>query len=386
MRPFSFIKEDIFTMSTLKKITTLFLAFAMSLSLTGCYNKDLTWAAKDGDNTAAIGIYLYYLYVAYDNAADMVDSDTEVLKATIDGESAETWIRDKAINYLQSYLWVCDKISEYNLDLTSDEKTSAQSTTSYLMNYMSGFDSLGISEDSFNKAYSEYNIMFKKLFDYYYGEGGEFAIDKDELKESFVDGKYSFEYMYGSLTTTDDDGNTSDISDEDKQALYSDFETYKKKVESGYQTLDYCSQEYQVEINADSAPYVSVDSTDFVGEAYPNELVEAVKEMDDNTLKLFEADGKLVLLQKNDINTAFDTAYSSSSDRLSMMLDLKSDEFNSYILEQAAAEKSDIEINDAAIKSCKLKSLVTDSNKNGSSSEASAEESSESSEESSKAE
>lgn len=373
-------------MSTLKKITALFLAFAMSLSLSGCYNKDLTWAAKDGDNTAAIGIYLYYLYVAYDNAADMVDSDTEVLKATIDGESAETWIRDKAMNYLQSYLWVCDKINEYNLDLTSDEKTSAQSTTSYLMNYMSGFDSLGISEDSFNKAYSEYNIMFKKLFDYYYDEGGEFAIDKDELKESFVEGKYSFEYMYGSLTTTDDDGNTSDISDEDKQALYSDFETYKKKVESGYQTLDYCSQEYQVEIGADSAPYVSVDSTDFVGEAYPNELVEAVKEMDDNTLKLFEADGKLVLLQKNDINTAFNTAYSSASDRLSMMLDLKSDEFNSYILEQAAAEKSDIEINDAAIKSCKLKSLVRDSNKNGSSSEASAEESSESSEESSETE
>ena len=99
--------------------------------------------------------------------------------------------------------------------------------------------------------------------------------------------------------------------------------------------------------------------------------------MDNNTLKLFEADGKLVLLQKNDINTAFDTAYASSSDRLSMMLDLKSDEFNSYILEQAAAEKSDIEINEAAIKSCKLKSLVTDSNKNGSSSASS--ESSESS-------
>lgn len=372
-------------MKAIKKITALMLALAMSLSLSGCYNKDLTWAAKDGDNTAAIGIYLYYLYVAYDNAADLVDSDTEVLKATIDGESAETWIRNKAMNYLQSYLWVNDKIKEYNLDLTEDEKTSAEQTTSYLISYyMTGFDDLGISQDSFNKAYSEYNIMFKKLFDYYYNEGGEFAIDKDELKESFVKDKYSFQYMYGSLTTTDDDGNTTDISDEEKEALTADFESYKKKVETGYQTLEYCSQEYQIEINSDSAPYVSVDSTDFVGESYPNELVAAVKEMDNNTLKLFEADGKLVLLQKNDINTAFDTAYASSSDRLSMMLDLKSDEFNSYILEQAAAEKSDIEINEAAIKSCKLKSLVTDSNKNGSSSASS--ESSESSEESSTAE
>lgn len=375
-------------MKAIKKITALMLALAMILSLSGCYNKDLTWAAKDGDNTAAIGIYLYYLYVAYDNAADLVDSDTEVLKATIDGESAETWIRNKAMNYLQSYLWVNDKIKEYNLDLTEDEKTSAEQTTSYLISYyMTGFDDLGISQDSFNKAYSEYNIMFKKLFDYYYNEGGEFAIDKDELKESFVKDKYSFQYMYGSLTTTDDDGNTTDISDEEKEALTADFESYKKKVETGYQTLEYCSQEYQIEINSDSAPYVSVDSTDFVGESYPNELVAAVKEMDNNTLKLFEADGKLVLLQKNDINTAFDTAYASSSDRLSMMLDLKSDEFNSYILEQAAAEKSDIEINEAAIKSCKLKSLVTDSNKNGSSSASSeASESNESSEESSTAE
>lgn len=359
-------------MKALKKITALILVLAMSVSLSGCYNQDLTWAAKDGDDTVAIGVYLYYLYCAIDDAGDYVDSDTDVLDATIEGEDAETWIRAKAMNYLQSYIWVNKKVEEYNLDLTEDEKSSASQTTSYLINnYLTSFDDFGISEDSLNKAYTEYNIKFKKLFDYYYNEGGEFEISKDDLKESYCDGKYSFQYITASLTTTDDDGNTVDISDVEKDTLTTSFESYKKKIETGYQTLEYSGQELQVELGLDSAPYTSVDATDFVEDIYPTEIMNAVKEMDDNTLQILEADGQLVLLQKNNIEDSFETAYSTASDRLSMMLDLKADEFNQYILEQAAADETDIEINDAAIKHYKVKSLITDSNKSGTSSTAS---------------
>lgn len=359
-------------MKALKKITALILVLAMSVSLSGCYNQDLTWAAKDGDDTVAIGVYLYYLYCAIDDAGDYVDSDTDVLDATIEGEDAETWIRAKAMNYLQSYIWVNKKVEEYNLDLTEDEKSSASQTTSYLINnYLTSFDDFGISEDSLNKAYTEYNIKFKKLFDYYYNEGGEFEISKDDLKESYCDGKYSFQYITASLTTTDDDGNTVDISDTEKDTLTTSFEGYKKKIETGYQTLEYSGQELQVELGLDSAPYTSVDATDFVEDIYPTEIMNAVKEMDDNTLQILEADGQLVLLQKNNIEDSFETAYSTASDRLSMMLDLKGDEFNQYILEQAAADETDIEINDAAIKHYKVKSLITDSNKSGTSSTAS---------------
>ena len=359
-------------MKALKKITALILVLAMSVSLSGCYNQDLTWAAKDGDDTVAIGVYLYYLYCAIDDAGDYVDSDTDVLDATIEGEDAETWIRAKAMNYLQSYIWVNKKVEEYNLDLTEDEKSSASQTTSYLINnYLTSFDDFGISEDSLNKAYTEYNIKFKKLFDYYYNEGGEFEISKDDLKESYCDGKYSFQYITASLTTTDDDGNTVDITDVEKDTLTTSFESYKKKIETGYQTLEYSGQELQVELGLDSAPYTSVDATDFVEDIYPTEIMNAVKEMDDNTLQILEANGQLVLLQKNNIEDSFETAYSTASDRLSMMLDLKADEFNQYILEQAAADETDIEINDAAIKHYKVKSLITDSNKSGTSSTAS---------------
>lgn len=359
-------------MKALKKITALILVLAMSVSLSGCYNQDLTWAAKDGDDTVAIGVYLYYLYCAIDDAGDYVDSDTDVLDATIEGEDAETWIKAKAMNYLQSYIWVNKKVEEYNLDLTEDEKSSASQTTSYLINnYLTSFDDFGISEDSLNKAYTEYNIKFKKLFDYYYNEGGEFEISKDDLKESYCDGKYSFQYITASLTTTDDDGNTVDISDVEKDTLTTSFEGYKKKIETGYQTLEYSGQELQVELGLDSAPYTSVDATDFVEDIYPTEIMNAVKEMDDNTLQILESDGQLILLQKNNIEDSFETAYSTASDKLSMMLDLKGDEFNQYILEQAAADETDIEINDAAIKHYKVKSLITDSNKSGTSSTAS---------------
>lgn len=344
----------------------------MCFTMSGCYSADKSWAAKDGDQTIAIGIYLYYLYVAFDDAADKIGTDTEVLKGTIDGQSSGDWIRETAMKYLKSYIWVNNKIDELNLQLTDEETKSAESEANYMItNYASGFKSLGVSEDSFTKAYSEYNLKYKKVFDYYYGEGGEFAIPKDDLKETYVANNYSYGYMHAALTKTgDDSSSTVDLTDEEKAALTKTFDGYKQKVVTGYETLEDAAGEYALEAGLDESPY-NAEVSDLKYQYYPTSFLDNLKEMSAGECRVFESDGQLVLLQKFDINDAFETAYATASDRLTMMLNYKSEEFTNYIFDQVAEGKDNITINDKAINSIKLSSLATDSTKMGTLSESS---------------
>ena len=354
-------------MKIIKKIAALILVAAMCFSFEGCYNEDLTWAAKNGDDEITVGIYLYYLNLAIDEAAEYVDTDTEVLSAEIEGQSAEDWIRAKAYEYLQRYVWMNDITSKLNLDLTSSEKESAQSTATYLVeNYYTGLDDIGVSDESFCKAYTEYNMLFKKLFDYYYNEGGEFEIPKEDLHDVYVDGKYSFEYIYASITTTtDDDGTSREMTDDEIEARRTSFEAFKKKVDSGYQTVEYCGDELTIDLQTSSAPYIYVAATDFSDGTYPSELITGIPELAENETFIFESAGQICLAKRLSIEDSFETAYATASDRLTMMLDLKSDEFNDYCNEKALEEAPELEMNDAVIKEYKLSSLITDYNKYG---------------------
>ena len=197
-----------------KRTAAAVLALVLCLSLAGCYNENNTWAARKGDDTMPIGGYIYYLYSAYSEARDQVDSDTAVLDAEIDGVDASQWITDRALNYLNAYYYISDKFSEYGLELTEDDQTQIDNTTTnFWRYYQSTFeDDLGIARDSFSKAYSEYTVKFQKVMEAMYGEGGELALAAGELEDYFTETYLSYEYFYVPLTTTNDDGESETLT------------------------------------------------------------------------------------------------------------------------------------------------------------------------------
>ena len=112
-----------------KRTAAAVLALAMCLSFAGCYDENMTWAARKGDDTLPIGGYIYFLYSAYSEAAGQVDTETPVLDAEIDGQDAAQWIKDRALNYVQAYYYINDKFEEYGLELTEDDQTQIDSLT-----------------------------------------------------------------------------------------------------------------------------------------------------------------------------------------------------------------------------------------------------------------
>ena len=351
----------------IKSLIAMVLTAGICLSLTGCSARDLSYAAKQGDTKIAAGVYIFYLLNAYDDAAELVPSDTVVLEAEIEGKDAETWIRERAEEYLRAYVWVDNKISELDLDLTEEEKSSASTTTTTMMENISGIEDMGISEDSLNKAYSLFNEKFEKLLQAYYSEGGELEISKEELEEEYCNDAYSFDYMYASLTKEDDDGNTVDLSDEEKDALIETFAGYKETVEKGRKTLKRCAEAYKSDAGLSSAPYGSTGSSpvNFSEISVPEALENEIKSMEAGTLSIVEADDMLVLVEKNDTSEIFENAYADDSERADLLLKLKKDEFNEYVLTKASEETDDLKLNTAAIKNCSISSLVTEKTKYG---------------------
>ena len=80
-----------------------------------------------------------------------------------------------------------------------------------------------------------------------------------------------------------------------------------------------------------------------------------------------------------------DEIEASEDQQLSLLSDMKGQEFYDYVMEQAAAVEG-IEINQSAINNVKISKLVNDSNRNGTSSESSSSESSDTEDTSSTAE
>ena len=149
-------------MKRIAKITVaLLLAVAMCFSLAGCYDEDLNWSAKYDDTELPAGAYIYYLSIAYNEAASKVSTEDEVLKSEIDGTPAETWIKNRADEYVNQYFYIQNEMKRLGLKMTDEDySTCLQTTESYWNYFGTSFEKFGIAKTSFDIAYSQYNRMY----------------------------------------------------------------------------------------------------------------------------------------------------------------------------------------------------------------------------------
>ena len=135
-------------MKRIAKITVaLLLAVAMCFSLAGCYDEDLNWSAKYDDTELPAGAYIYYLSIAYNEAASKVSTEDEVLKCEIDGTPAETWIKNRADEYVNQYFYIQNEMKRLGLEMTDEDySTCLQTTESYWNYFGTSFEKFGIAK------------------------------------------------------------------------------------------------------------------------------------------------------------------------------------------------------------------------------------------------
>ena len=322
-----------------KRAAAFLLAAVLSLSLAGCYNENLTWSARKGDTELPIGAYIYYLSVAYNEAAAQIDTETRVLEGEVEDTPAAEWITDRAASYINQYFWMQDEMERLGLTMTDDDYTQAQQTTdSYWSLFGTSLEEFGIAKTSFDIAYSQYNTMYLKVFEALYGEGGEREISEDELRTHFTDTYMNYEYFTAPLTKTGEDGASEDMTDEEKAAVTEELEALQAQVESGELTVEEAAEDYAASIDSDSNYVQSVNSRDNMTASHlPEAFITSLESMREGAIQVFEASGYMVFLHRLPIADAVEEELSNEDNRLSLMIELRNEEFQDYVREAAAS-------------------------------------------------
>lgn len=372
-------KDSVSMTKLFKRAAAGVMALAMCAGLTGCYSENNTWAAKMGDDTLPIGGYIYYLSSAYSEAAGKVDAEAEVLKADIDGKTGSQWVSDKAMNYLYSYYYVNQKFDELGLTLDDTDQDSIENAAVYMWSiYKTQFETMGIAESSFRQAYAVYNTKLSKLLSAMYSEGGELALSEDELHDYYT-GKYVYyQYTYADLSATDEDGNATDMDDDEKSEIKEYLEDQAKLVSKGDISLDDAANNYatlhQAEPNTSGPLSYQLENLSSV-------FADALEPLKNGEAAFVETSTRYYIVQRLDVEDDFTALMEDESRLTGLLSEMKMEEFTDYTIEQGKG--LDIQVNTNAIKNVSPSKVTDVMGKNGTSSAA---ESSESSDGSSAAE
>ncbi len=359
-------------MKKLRRSTALLLALALCLSLFGCSAK-AEWSYKTEDKELPIGVYIYSLYAAYNQAASLAseledyDSEASFLNLEIQGEDddapavASEWIVNNAEKLCFTMLateYECNRLNvtmpEETLSALQEAAKSDWELGPYYQYYASmGYSSTpyqsilypyGVSYDSFEYAYYYTNELQYELFCKLYKEGGEKAVGSSELEDFFTQSYTNYSYFTVPLTTTeeDEDGNstTVELSDEAKEQITDKMQLYADAVNSGEKTWAEAVASYMEDEGVESDP-TSSNAEILDDSSLSDEIKQALNSLSENQSVLLQtgsdSSATLYVLYKAPIADAVEDNLGTDDASEAVLINYKGDEFSSYLEEVASS-------------------------------------------------
>jgi len=355
-------------MRNFTKILCAVLALVIALSAASC-TLTKQYSYKTDDVELSIGVYIYYLQNAYseaqtlaqksdkyDSEAGTYDGSKSFLKMEItddDGVTAvaEDWIKDKAAEYMNEAVAVYHEYNE--LGATLDEASASYYENmyeSYWDSISESYEKYGISYDSFILAGITIPLMRSAVFEKEYSENGPHAVADDDLQKFFNENYTSYKYFSANLYTseetpvTDAEGNESTettdtaMSDDEVKGYQDNFKKYADQISSGSKTisevLDAYNEAYGAEATlTEDIKKIDEDTTDELEKA-----ISALKEGETKSVIIGDDANtrQIYLIYRAPISDEKDYT-KDSNNRLSVISEMKTDEFND-LLQSIAAE------------------------------------------------
>lgn len=359
------------------KIGSLLLAVVMALSAvfaTGC-SMSKEWSYKTSDKELAIGVYIYCLDLAYQQAqtkAKELDDydgtndkwlDLEITDDDGNTAVAREWIKDdaqkKCLNFLAVEKGMKDEGA--SVDEATQQAADEQAKTywnvgqyanyGYIMPMSKELEPYGISFDSFRYCTSQYSVNYSALFAKLYGEGGSQEVSDSELEEYFIENYVDYSYIPVQLyeASTDEAGESKNVAlSSDKIAEYnSEFEGYVKDINDGKSYDDVVSA-YTEKHELSQSP--AVDNTEQLESVSAGDQIkDALKDLGNNkavTITVGEGDsGMLYLVYKRNSADSAKDYLESETNRAGVLNTMKKDDFEDYL--KKLVEDLDYEKNSA---------------------------------------
>lgn len=335
----------------LKKSFAIILSVVMLFGFASCGNT--SWVVKTENNTVTSGLYLGYLVeqtiaqLQGQNASSVDD----LLKMTVEEKIMPDYIKEKVLLNSKKYLAVEEKFTELGLALTEEDLATVNSTlTSYTSYYGDFFENNGCSNASLKELLTN-NLKADRLFNYYYGEGGEKEVKKEDLKSYFAE-NYALCRLISFSTVDSSTG--EDLADEELEKVKTTADEYLKRAQNGEDFIT-LAEEYKTaqgeEIEADAKEEGDDGLTDYdyivniESTTYDEDFVKEVFAMEKDAVKLVTTDNTIYLVLKKDVleNEKTYDAYSSG-----LLSNMKGSEFDETI--EGWTESMTFTVNDSAVK------------------------------------
>lgn len=347
------------------KIGSFLLAFIMlfTVLLAGCTPISLNqeWSYKTNDKELAIGIYIYSLNTAYQQAktyAEKIDDydeskddwlDFEITDDDGNKQVARKWIKEQAEKICLSYLVLEEQIKKEGVEIDQISIASADEQAEqywnvgqyadygYFMPMKDDLKGFGISLESFTYCTTEYNTKYNALFEKLYNKGGNKEVTDSELTKYFTENYVDYSYFSVNLyeSTTDEAGSQSNValSNEEAKKITDELDGYASDINGGKSYKDVMS-DYMKANNVNSDPSTS-NVEELEESSMGDELKNALKKLDSDkatTLKVGSGNSAVYyLVYKKDIDKDIEKYINDETNRLTVLNSMKSEEFANYI-------------------------------------------------------
>lgn len=366
-------------MKFLKKALAIFLALAITSSLSACHPKDEVAISLD-DYKLTSAMYSYFLVMADSEAKGIIaDSGEYDISAAnfnyynqdIDGKSFEDYVKDVALENCKKFLAYEKLCGENGLVLSDEQISNAESMADENWNYYGYgaiFEQNGISFETYKKLLIN-SFKADLYFDSIYNEGGAKEVSTEDIQTT-MDENYVAVYLllkdYSSESEPDLDKIEEELEGfktrlekgEDYENVYNDF----YDITSASTETD---EEEEAEEGEDATPAPKDKYIQILGSEGTSDMVafgkfDEVKAMEIGEVSVIaDSDNKAYyVVVKKDINS--DTYYRDEYLKSDILYLIKADEFEADILEYINPLK--FTVNNYAMRQFKVKNIKDGTN------------------------
>lgn len=262
-----------------KRAVILLLAGVLAAgSLTGCgglEDSDVVATVNDTDITADVANFLarytqaqYETYYAGYMGDDMWSGESE------EGKTYEDTVKDSILESLENMYLMEEHMDEYDISLSDEEKNSIKEAASQFdsENGLAEKEKVSGNTDTVERVLELLTIQ-KKVHDAVEA-GADTEVSDEEAAQK------SMQYVTFSFTTTDEEGNSVDLTDEEKEQLKATAESFAAGAAGAADFAAYATEQGQTSqdatFDAESAtlPTQLVEAADALGEGETTGVVE----------------------------------------------------------------------------------------------------------------
>lgn len=304
-------------MNLRKKCAAVLTAGAMALSMAAC-SSDTSWIMRKDPLEMPVGVYINNLIQSYYEATTLVeDAEQDVLSQQIEGQDAEDWIQQNAIDETKKAMAICSEFNARNIAFSQEQLLSCQEqAASYYEQAGDNLEKNGISQDSIELLY-QITYMKTQLFQALYGEAGEDPVSEEELRDYYNENYIKMAVQTFSFSdvevpedaTEEEKAAYQEFNDNERSNVYTNANTLYLQAQIGIEngkSWNEILNEFNAQNQSSDEEYdMTTDNYRLVDTATTtlnSEIITALKEAEQGEVIMVETDTMIAIGATTDIN------------------------------------------------------------------------------------